>query len=200
MTARALRSPRSAQLTGGMSPQAFGGAWFNVLVAPGTRPVARQSWRGSLVQKSVAMAQFAGRLRSGERTRGAASGGFALRAALRRPRVEQVSFQPDRTVVPDDRRTWRARPCRTCRARTPSAEGLRGFHACAKDSSCLRRTTTCRPTRSWSNRRCSEHGRNLLRGVSHLAEDVQRTLQGPRSGRHRAVPGRASRSRVRRAR
>ena len=48
------------QLTGGMSPQAFGGAWWNVLsrlvLAPGRQAQIAQT----AIQKAIALAQFTG--------------------------------------------------------------------------------------------------------------------------------------------
>ena len=49
-----------AQWTGGMSPEAFGGAWLNVLSRLALAPGRQVELARSLLQKSVALAQFAG--------------------------------------------------------------------------------------------------------------------------------------------
>ncbi len=105
--------------TGGMSPEAFGGAWVNVLSRLALAPGRQVELARSLVQKSLALAQFAGDSIRANEPVGAASGGFALRAALCRSRLEQVSFQCHRTVFPDRRLNSRERPYRTCRPRIP---------------------------------------------------------------------------------
>ena len=58
LTRRALAMV--ANVTGGLSPQAFAGAWFTVLGRLATSPGRQAELARQVLTKSVAMAQFAG--------------------------------------------------------------------------------------------------------------------------------------------
>ncbi|MBP7609986.1 MAG: poly-beta-hydroxybutyrate polymerase N-terminal domain-containing protein, partial [Steroidobacteraceae bacterium] len=48
------------QLTGGMSPQAFGGAWWNVLSRLALAPGRQAQIAQTAIQQAIALAQFTG--------------------------------------------------------------------------------------------------------------------------------------------
>ena len=54
------------RLTGGLSPQALGGAWLNVLARLATSPGRQAELAQSFFRKSVALTQFAGRAVTGQ--------------------------------------------------------------------------------------------------------------------------------------
>ena len=96
LTRRALAMV--ANVTGGMSPQAFAGAWFTVLGRLATSPGRQAELARQVLTKSVAMAQFAGGALGG---RAPDAEGTPYASRFSGPGVEQVSLQPARAVVPD---------------------------------------------------------------------------------------------------
>ena len=58
-----------AQWTGGLSPQAFGGAWLNVLARLATAPGRQTELANAALRKTLALAQFSGAALQGEAPR-----------------------------------------------------------------------------------------------------------------------------------
>jgi len=65
-TSRVVSWRRWRQWTGGLSPQAFGGAWLNVLARLATAPGRQAELAGSALRKTLALAQFSGAALRGE--------------------------------------------------------------------------------------------------------------------------------------
>jgi len=59
------------QWTGGLSPQAFGGAWLNVLARLAAAPGRQAELARSALAKTLALAQFSGAALRGEAPRAA---------------------------------------------------------------------------------------------------------------------------------
>src|SRR5512134_3158020 len=59
------------QWTGGLSPQAFGGAWLNVLARLAAAPGRQAELARSALTKALALAQFSGAALQGEAPRAA---------------------------------------------------------------------------------------------------------------------------------
>ncbi|MCX7052830.1 MAG: alpha/beta fold hydrolase [Proteobacteria bacterium] len=166
-----------AQWTGGMSPQALGGAWWNVMsrlvLAPGRQAQLVQT----AVQKAIALAQFtAGALKpQGEPVAPQAAGTpYANRysdpAWARFP--FNVLAQSFITAAELARETVNAVPGTDAAAGNVVGFTVReGLELLAPDNYLPTNPQLLEQTRA-------ESGKNLVRGVKYLAEDVQRMLQG----------------------
>ncbi|HEX9207380.1 MAG TPA: alpha/beta fold hydrolase [Steroidobacteraceae bacterium] len=164
------------QWTGGLSPQAFGGAWLNVLSRLALSPGRQARIAQSMLQKSLALAQFAGgALKGGEQAAPQAAGTpYAHRFAD--PAWSKFPFnvlaQTFITAAEVARETVKGVP-----GTDPTAENIVGFtvreglELVAPDNYLPTNPQLIEQTRQ-------ESGRNLVRGIKHLAEDVQRTLKG----------------------
>lgn len=164
------------QLTGGLSPQAFGGAWINVMSRLALAPGRQVQLAQSMLQKSIALAQFAGTaVKAGEQAAPQAQGTpYAHRFAD--PAWSKFPFnvlaQSFLTAAALAREAVADVP-----GSDPAARGVVGFtmreglELLAPDNYLPTNPQLLEQTRA-------EHGRNLVRGLRHLAEDVQRNLKG----------------------
>jgi polyhydroxyalkanoate synthase len=165
------------QWTGGMSPQAFGGAWLNVLSRLALAPGRQLELAQHAIRHSVALAQFAGE---------------AVRAG-REPVAPQVTGTPYAQRFADP--AWARFPfnvlaqtfvagaelareaVRNVPGANPDAEYVAGFtvreglELLAPDNYLPTNPRLIAQTRE-------ERGQNLLRGARNLAEDVQRAFKG----------------------
>jgi polyhydroxyalkanoate synthase len=175
-TSRALLAALG-QVTGGISPQAFGGAWWNVMsrlaVAPGRQAQIAQT----ALQQAMALAQFAGGAlkANGEPLPPQAEGTpyanrFADPAWARFPfNVLAQSFITASAVA---REAVNGVPGSDAAASNVVGFTVReGLELLAPDNYLPTNPQLLQLTRA-------EGGKNLLRGARHLAEDVQRTFKG----------------------
>lgn len=164
------------QLTGGLSPQAFGGAWVNVMSRLALAPGRQAQLARSMLQKSLALAQFAGTaVKGGDGAAPQAAGTpyaqrFADRAWSKFP--FNVLAQSFITAAELAREAVQDVP-----GANPTAGNIVGFtmreglELIAPDNYLPTNPQLLAQTRQ-------ESGRNLVRGIKHLAEDVQRTFKG----------------------
>ena len=183
----------AANLTGGLSPQAFAGAWFTVLGRLAVSPGRQAQLARQLLQKSLAMAQFAG---SSFKGRAPEAEGTPYANRFSGPEWSKFPFnllaQSFLTVSGVARDAVKDVP-----GMDPGAAGRVGFtlheglEVLAPDNYLPTNPKLIEQT-------VQEQGRNLLRGVKHLAQDVTRTFKGEgppgveqfRVGEHVAVsPG-----------
>jgi polyhydroxyalkanoate synthase len=162
------------QWTGGLSPQAFGGAWLNVLARLATAPGRQAELARTALQKSLALAQFAGSSLGGGKAPDAEGTPYASRFAD--PAWSKFPFnvlaQSFLTASELAREAVRNVP-----GAAPSAENIVGFTV--REGLELVAPDNYLPTNPRLIRQTmDENGRNLLRGGKHLAEDVVRTLRG----------------------
>jgi polyhydroxyalkanoate synthase len=191
LTRRALAMV--ANVTGGLSPQAFAGAWFTVLGRLATSPGRQAELARQVLTKSVAMAQFAGGALGG---RAPEAEGTPYASRFSGPEWSKFPFnllaQSFLTVSGVAREAVREVPGMDAESEGRVGFTLReGLEIFAPDNYLPTNPRLIEQT-------VQEHGRNLLRGVSHLAQDVKRTFrhEGPtgieqyRVGEHIAVsPG-----------
>ena len=159
--------------TGGMSPEALGGAWWNVLSRLALSPGRQLQLAQSLLQKSVALAQFAGESRQGTAPQAA---GTPYAQRFSDPAWSKFPFnvlaQSFITTAEFAREALKDVP-----GASPAAENLAGFTA--REGLELLAPDNYLPTNpQLIEQTKKEHGENLLRGVKYLAEDVERTLKG----------------------
>ncbi len=171
MTRRALAMV--ANLTGGISPQAFAGAWFTVLGRLATSPGRQAQLARQVLTKSVAMAQFAGGALGG---RAPEAEGTPYAARFGGPEWSKFPFnllaQSFLTVSGVAREAVSEVP-----GMDPAAEGRVGFTL--REGLELLAPDNYLPTNpKLVEQTVQEHGRNLLRGVTNLAQDVTRTFKG----------------------
>ncbi len=89
-----------ARVTGGMSPQALGGAWWNVMSRLALAPGRQAQLAQTAIQKAIALAQFTGgALKPQGEPVGPAGCRHTIRKPLRRSGVGEVSVQRAGTVV-----------------------------------------------------------------------------------------------------
>jgi polyhydroxyalkanoate synthase len=162
------------QWTGGLSPQAFGGAWLNVLARLATAPGRQAALARSALQKSLALAQFAGSSLGGGKAPEAEGTPYASRFAD--PAWSKFPFnvlaQSFLTASELAREAVSNVP-----GASPSAENIVGFTV--REGLELVAPDNYLPTNPQLIRQTmDENGRNLLRGGKHLAEDLVRTLRG----------------------
>jgi len=162
-----------AQWTGGLSPQAFGGAWLNVLTRLAVAPGRQAELARSALQKTLALAQFSGAALQGEAPR-AAGTPYANRFAD--PAWAKFPFNvlAESFISVSD---WAREAVRNVPGADAAAENIVGFTV--REGLELVAPDNYLPTNPQLIRQTvDENGRNLLRGVKHLAEDVTRTLKG----------------------
>jgi polyhydroxyalkanoate synthase len=166
-----------AQWTGGMSPEAFGGAWWNVLSRLAISPGRQAQLAQSMLRKSMALAQFTGAaLRPGAPALAPEVEGtpyaqrFSDPAWARFPfNVLAQSFVAAAEVARD---VVKRVPGANADAENLVAFTVReGLELLAPDNYLPTNPQLLEQTRE-------EHGQNLVRGLKHLAEDVQRTFRG----------------------
>jgi polyhydroxyalkanoate synthase len=161
--------------TGGLSPQAFGGAWLNVLARMASAPGRQAAVAGSALRKSLALAQFAGiAIRGGKNAPEAQGTPYANRFAD--PAWAKFPFnvlaQTFITASDVAREAVKNVP-----GADPAAENIVGFTV--REGLELVAPDNYLPTNpQLIGKTMEEKGRNLVRGVKHLAEDVVRTLRG----------------------
>jgi polyhydroxyalkanoate synthase subunit PhaC len=162
-----------AQWTGGLSPQAFGGAWLNVLARLAAAPGRQAELARAALQKSLALAQFSGAALKGEAPRAAGTpyaGRFADPAWAKFP----FNLLAESFLTASD---WAREAVRNVPGADAAAENIVGFtvreglELVAPDNYLPSNPQLIRQT-------VDENGRNLLRGARHLAEDVVRSLRG----------------------
>jgi polyhydroxyalkanoate synthase len=162
-----------AQWTGGLSPQAFGGAWLNVLTRLAVAPGRQAELARAALQKTLALAQFSGAALQGEAPR-AAGTPYANRFAD--PAWAKFPFNvlAESFISVSD---WAREAVRNVPGADAAAENIVGFTV--REGLELVAPDNYLPTNPQLIRQTvDENGRNLLRGVKHLAEDVTRTLKG----------------------
>jgi polyhydroxyalkanoate synthase subunit PhaC len=166
-----------AQWTGGMSPQALGGAWWNVMSRLALAPGRQAQLAQAALQKAIALAQFTGSALQGPG----------------QPVAPQAEGTPYANRFADP--AWAKFPfnvlaqsfitaselAREAVAGVPgtdaAAENVVGFtvreglELLAPDNYLPTNPQLLEQTRA-------ERGRNLVRGMKYLAEDVRRMLQG----------------------
>jgi polyhydroxyalkanoate synthase len=174
LTRRALAMV--AGMTGGLSPQAFAGAWFTVLGRLATSPGRQAELARQVLTKTVAMAQFAGGALGG---RAPEAEGTPYSARFAGPEWSKFPFnllaQSFLTVSGVAREAVRAVP-----GTDADAEGRVGFTL--REGLEMLAPDNYLPTNpKLIEQTVQEHGRNLLRGVTNLAQDVKRAFrhEGP---------------------
>ncbi len=166
-----------ARLTGGMSPQALGGAWWNVMSRLALAPGRQAQLAQTAIQRAIALAQFTG-------------------SALK-PQDEAVA--PQAAGTPYANRfadpAWAKFPFNVLAQSFITASefareavsGVPGTHAAAenvvgftvREGLELLAPDNYLPTNPLLlGQTRAEGGKNLVRGMKYLAEDVQRTLKG----------------------
>ena len=174
-----------AQWTGGLSPQAFGGAWLNVLARLATAPGRQAELARAALRKTLALAQFSGAALKGEPPR-AAGTPYANRFADPAWAKFPFNLLAQSFLSASD---WAREAVQNVPGADPAAENIVGFTV--REGLELVAPDNYLPTNPQLIRQTvDENGRNLVRGVKHLAEDVGAHLQGPRPGRRRELRGR----------
>ena len=165
------------QLTGGMSPQALGGAWWNVVSRLALAPGRQAQIAQTAIQQAIALAQFAGGALkgSGEPVAPQAAGTpyanrFADPAWAKFPfNVLAQSFITASEVV---RSAVNHVPGTDAAAENVVGFTVReGLELLAPDNYLPTNPQLLQQTRA-------EGGKNLVRGMKYLAEDVQRMVKG----------------------
>jgi len=165
------------QLTGGISPQAFGGAWWNVLSRLALAPGRQAQIAQTAIQQAIALAQFTG---------------SALKGSAE-PVAPHAAGTPYSNRFTDA--TWAKFPfnvlaqafitasevARSAVNNVPGTDAAaanvvgftvrEGLELLAPDNYLPTNPQLLAQTRA-------ESGKNLVRGVKYLAEDVQRMLKG----------------------
>jgi len=162
-----------AQWTGGLSPQAFGGAWLNVLARLATAPGRQAELAGSALRKTLALAQFSGAALRGEAPQ-ADGTPYAHRFADPAWSKFPFNLMAQSFLSVSD---WAREAVRNVPGADAAAENIVGFtvreglELVAPDNYLPSNPQLIRQT-------VDENGRNLARGLKHLAEDVGRTFKG----------------------
>jgi polyhydroxyalkanoate synthase len=161
--------------TGGLSPQAFGGAWLNVLARMASAPGRQAAVARSALQKSFALAQFAGTaIRGGQNAPEAQGTPYANRFAD--PAWAKFPFnvlaQTFITASDVAREAVKDVP-----GADPAAQNIVGFTV--REGLELVAPDNYLPTNpQLIGKTMEEKGSNLVRGIKHLGEDVVRNLRG----------------------
>jgi len=162
-----------AQWTGGLSPQAFGGAWLNVLARLATAPGRQAELARSALAKSLALAQFSGAALKGEAPQ-AAGTPYAHRFADPAWAKFPFNLMAQSFLSASD---WAREAVRNVPGADPAAENIVGFTV--REGLELVAPDNYLPTNPQLLRQTvDENGRNLARGLKHLAEDIARTYKG----------------------
>ena len=162
-----------AQWTGGLSPQAFGGAWVNVLARLAVAPGRQADLARSALGKALALAQFSGAALSGEPPR---AEGSPYAARFSDPAWSKFPFNllAQSFLSASD---WAREAVRQVPGADPAAENIVAFTV--REGLELLAPDNWLPTNPQLIRQTvDEKGRNLVRGLRHLAEDVGRTYKG----------------------
>jgi polyhydroxyalkanoate synthase len=161
--------------TGGLSPQALGGAWINVLSRLATAPGRQAELARDLFRKSLALTQFAGQAALGQRPAPTAHGSpYAQRFAGDEWAKFPYNLYAQGFLAVSD---WARDAVRNVPGADPDASSLvsfmvrEGLEVLAPDNYLHSNPRLIEQT-------LHEHGRNLVRGLKNLGEDVQRTLKG----------------------
>ncbi|MBK6351634.1 MAG: alpha/beta fold hydrolase [Proteobacteria bacterium] len=165
------------QLTGGMSPQAFGGAWWNLLSRLALAPGRQAQIAQTAIQQAIALAQFTGSAMTGQDEAvapQAAGTPYANRFAD--PAWAKFPFnvlaQSFITAAELAREAVKGVPGTDAAAANVVGFTVReGLELLAPDNYLPTNPQLLEQTRA-------EGGRNLVRGVKYLIEDVQRSLEG----------------------
>jgi polyhydroxyalkanoate synthase len=162
-----------AQWTGGLSPQAFGGAWLNVLARLAVSPGRQAELARSALSKSITLAQFSASAMAGESPR-AEGTPYANRFAD--PAWSKFPFN----VVAQtflSASEWAREVVRDVPGASAAAENIVSFTV--REGLELMAPDNYLPTNPQLIRQTvDENGRNLVRGLKHLAEDIGRTYKG----------------------
>jgi len=162
-----------AQWTGGLSPQAFGGAWLNVLARLATAPGRQAELARSALAKSLALAQFSGAALKGEAPQ-AAGTPYAHRFADPAWAKFPFNLMAQSFLSASD---WAREAVKNVPGADPAAENIVGFTV--REGLELVAPDNYLPTNPQLIRQTvDENGRNLARGLRHLAEDIARTYKG----------------------
>ncbi len=162
-----------ARWTGGLAPQALGGAWLNVLSNLAVAPGRQAELARSALDKSLALLQFSAAALAGEPPR---TDGSPYAARFSDPAWSKFPFNlmAQSFLSAAD---WAREAVRQVPGASPAAENIvsftvrEGLELVAPDNYLPTNPQLVRQT-------VEERGRNLLRGLRHLAEDVSRTYQG----------------------
>ncbi len=165
----------AAKLTGGLSPNAFGGAWLNVLANLAVSPGQQVRLTKSALRKSMSLARFAGEALIGNGVAPETDGSpYARRFAD--PAWNRFPFN----VIAQTFLTgaeWAQNSVKGIPGATEAAENVaaftvrEGLELLAPDNFLLANPQLIDQTRK-------EHGRNLLRGAKNFADDLRRTVTG----------------------
>ncbi len=162
-----------AQWTGGLSPQAFGGAWLNVLARLATTPGRQAELARSALAKTLALAQFSGAALKGEAPQ-AAGTPYAQRFADPAWARFPFNLMAQSFLSASD---WAREAVKNVPGADPAAENIVGFTV--REGLELVAPDNYLPTNPQLIRQTvDENGRNLARGLKHLAEDIARTYKG----------------------
>ncbi len=162
-----------AQWTGGMSPQAFGGAWLNVLARLATAPGRQAQLARAALSKTLALAQFSGAAIKGEAPR-AEGTPYARRFADPAWSKFPFNLMAESFLSVSD---WAREAVSNVPGANPASENIVGFTV--REGLELLAPDNYLPTNpQLIQQTVKENGRNLVRGVRHLAEDVTRTFKG----------------------
>jgi len=164
-----------AKWTGGLSPQAFGGAWINVLTRLAVTPGRQAALARSALEKSLALAQFAGAtLRNGGQAPEADGTPYQNRYADPAWAKFPFNIMAQTFLSASD---WAREAVRDVPGADPAAENIVGF--AVREGLELVAPDNYLPTNpQLIQKTMEERGRNLLRGLKHLGEDVVRTYKG----------------------
>ena len=165
------------QWTGGMSPQAFGGAWLNVLSRLALSPGRQLELAQQALRRSIALAQFTGdavRGREGPVAPEASGTPYANRFAD--PAWARFPFNVLAQAFISTAELARE-AVRNVPGVDPDAENVAGFTV--REGLELLAPDNYLPTNpQLLGQTRDERGQNLVRGFRNFAEDLQRTLKG----------------------
>ena len=166
-----------AQLTGGMSPQALGGAWWNVVSRLALAPGRQAQIAQSAIQKAIALAQFTGSaLKPQDEPVAPQAEGTPYASRFADPAWAKFPFnvlaQSFITAAELAREAVNGVPGTDAAAENVVGFTVReGLELLAPDNYLPTNPQLLQQTRA-------EGGKNLVRGMKYLAEDVQRSLKG----------------------
>jgi len=161
------------QWTGGLSPQAFGGAWLNVLARLATSPGRQAELARSALQKTLALAQFSGAALKGEAPQ-AAGTPYAHRYSDPAWAKFPFNLLAQSFLSASE---WAREAVKNVPGANAAAENIVGFTV--REGLELVAPDNYLPTNPQLIRQTvDENGRNLARGIKHLAEDIGRTFKG----------------------
>jgi polyhydroxyalkanoate synthase len=166
-----------ARLTGGMSPQALGGAWWNVMSRLALAPGRQAQLAQTAIQKAIALAQFTGgALKPQGEPVGPQAAGTPYANRFADPAWAKFPFnvlaQSFITASELAREAVSGVPGTDATAENVVGFTLReGLELFAPDNYLPTNPQLLELTRA-------EGGKNLVRGMKFLAEDVQRMLKG----------------------